>query len=117
MPDALVELAMLGALCASCASGAFVPFSGVDELKPQRLRDFCGSEPLPVRAPNIRRCKHHFTKTLDDESEVELGWQIEADPDAILSLDTEAEHGVRLHRCASSSSTACRLLSTAPCWN
>mmetsp|Transcript_122560 Transcript_122560/g.318616 ORF Transcript_122560/g.318616 Transcript_122560/m.318616 type:complete len:1358 (-) Transcript_122560:102-4175(-) len=80
--------------------GGFVPFANVDELKPKRIEDFCGSETFLGRdGQHVRRCQHHFKKQLEDDGEVELGWKMDVDPGTILSLDTEAEHGVRLTKC------------------
>lgn len=78
----------------------FVPFADVDELKPQSLHKYCG--PItPGQKPEgkLRWCKHAFNKTLEDEGTIRLDWEMHVDPDTILNLDTEAQHGVKLIRC------------------
>jgi len=82
-----------------CAA-PFVPFSDVEELKPQRLHDFC--EAGSGASGELRRCGHTFRRRLDDGGDVHLRWSMLVDPDSILSLDTEAEHGVRLASCSPS---------------
>lgn len=94
--------ALLLALGAHLArAGAFSPFAGVEELKPQRLQDFC-DEPdgADEDRPGLRWCQHSVRKRLEDDGDVELNWRMRVDPDTILSLDTEAEHGVRVVRCS-----------------
>lgn len=90
-----------GLLLAGGAS-SFSPFAGVEELKPQRLEQFCSKETFPSQdgKSQLRKCSHLVRKTLEDGGKVELGWQMHVDPDRILSLDTEAEHGARLTRCS-----------------
>lgn len=94
MAPALVPRLALGILFTG--ANGFTPFAGVEELKPQRLRDFCGE----AGEAGLRWCKHSFSKRLEDGGEVEMSWRMRANPDNILSLDTEAEHGVRLLRCS-----------------
>mmetsp|Transcript_52995 Transcript_52995/g.113709 ORF Transcript_52995/g.113709 Transcript_52995/m.113709 type:complete len:1344 (-) Transcript_52995:170-4201(-) len=98
MVRALTPKLALGLLFTGGASG-FVPFADVEELKPQRLDAFCSKEVLPGQK-GIRSCSHAVKKRLLDGGDVELGWQMNVDPSSILSLDTEAERGVRLTRCA-----------------
>uniref|UniRef100_A0A7S4QVJ4 Uncharacterized protein n=1 Tax=Alexandrium monilatum TaxID=311494 RepID=A0A7S4QVJ4_9DINO len=88
-------------LCLAGGASAFVPFAGVEELKPQPLHQYCGQASFPSQdgKSNLRRCQHSVRKTLEDGGEVELSWRMHADPDRLLSLDTEAEKGVRLRRC------------------
>lgn len=81
------------------ASAAYSPFSGIEELSPRRLVDFCD----PEAKAGIRHCHYSFQKRTEDGGDVKLHWTAKADPDRILSLDTEAAHGVRLLRCTPSS--------------
>lgn len=94
----------VGLLLAGLASG-FSPFAAVEELKPQRLDQFCSSEAFPSQDGKfqLRKCSHTVTKRLEDGGDVTLAWKMHVDPDSILSLDTEAEHGVRLKRCSPNS--------------
>lgn len=99
---------MLGLVCARRAAGfllvgsasaAYSPFSGLQELSPHRLVDFCD----PTVRAGIRHCHYEFQKQTEDGADVRVHWTAKADPDRILSLDTEAVHGVRLIRCTPSS--------------
>lgn len=68
----------------------------MEELKPKRLHDFCEAAEGESK---LRRCAHRVSRRLHDGSQVHLEWSMTADPDNILSLDTEAEHGVALAEC------------------
>lgn len=96
-----MRVACLGLALAAGVQSSFVPFADVEGLKPQRLEQFCSKEFLPTEdgRGRLRSCTHHVKTQLEDGGEVELGWTMNADPDSILSLDTEAEHGVRLSKC------------------
>mmetsp|Transcript_92468 Transcript_92468/g.193314 ORF Transcript_92468/g.193314 Transcript_92468/m.193314 type:complete len:1377 (+) Transcript_92468:93-4223(+) len=92
---AFLSVASLGEVAAR-----FQPFSDVEELKPHRLHEHCGTERfIGPDGQEHRKCQRHIKKTLDDDGELEFGWSMDADPDRILSLDTEAEHGVRMVNC------------------
>merc|ERR1719446_1107534 len=82
----------LGVLCVvgGAEAGSFVPFANVEELKPRRIEEFCTEGTLPDlsgKHGRVRRCEHHFKKQLEDDSELELGWSMDVDPDNLLSLD------------------------------
>eukprot|EP00913_Durusdinium_trenchii_P035891 g33583.t2 len=68
-------------------SASFVPFADVEELKPHRLHPHC--------ADAVDEDSFGY-----DGADIELNWKMHVDPDRILSLDTEAEHGVKISRCA-----------------
>ncbi|CAK0817054.1 unnamed protein product, partial [Prorocentrum cordatum] len=71
----------------------------VDELRPQRLHSFC--EPATEDgASGLRWCSHSVQRALEDGGDVQMAWGMRVNPDHILSLDTEAEHGVRLAECS-----------------
>jgi len=74
-----------------------VPFADVEELKPHRLHPHCADA---VDEDGHRWCSRSFKKRLADGADIELNWKMHVDPDRILSLDTEAEHGVKISRCA-----------------
>eukprot|EP00928_Gymnodinium_smaydae_P038913 TRINITY_DN2671_c1_g2_i1.p1 TRINITY_DN2671_c1_g2~~TRINITY_DN2671_c1_g2_i1.p1 ORF type:complete len:1503 (-),score=358.42 TRINITY_DN2671_c1_g2_i1:177-4601(-) len=74
----------------------FEPFADVDELRPRRLRDFCGPKDP---SSGLAHCRHSVRKTLDDGGDVALDWHMQADPDAVISVDAEAAQGARIVRC------------------
>jgi len=76
----------------------FVPFAGVEELKPRAFQDFCKPSPQ-LKALNLQRCEHQVLKVLEDGGEVKLHWKMDVDPNNFLSLDTLREHGLRLVEC------------------
>lgn len=80
---------------------AFLPFAGVEEFKPQPLLRFCSDATFLSQdgKRNLRECRHALQKGLDDGGEVELSWVMHGEPEKILSLDTEAEQGVRMRSC------------------
>lgn len=94
-PLQVVALVLLPA----ATSASFIPFAGVEELAPRPFHEFCG-EHVHEGDEKLRRCSHSVKRTLDDNGEVELEWEMEVDPDRILSLDTEAARGVRLTKCS-----------------
>mmetsp|Transcript_24394 Transcript_24394/g.44184 ORF Transcript_24394/g.44184 Transcript_24394/m.44184 type:complete len:1352 (-) Transcript_24394:235-4290(-) len=87
----ILSLLLLG----SCQAD-FLPFAGVEELKPARLHPFC--EPATEKDGH-RWCTRSIVKTLEDGGDVRMDWKMHVNPDNILSLDTEAEHGVRVTKC------------------
>lgn len=93
-------------LCLACEVRAhdtksFLPFAGLEELAPRRIHDFCGGEGVIAEdGRRLRLCQHSFKRTLEDGGDVELGWRMHADPDSILSLDVEAQHGAGVVSCA-----------------
>lgn len=80
------------------ADTSFVPFAGVEELKPHRIHEHCDES--TIGEDGYRWCSRSFRKRLEDGADVELSWSMHVNPDSILSLDTEAEHGVRMVRCS-----------------
>mmetsp|Transcript_73229 Transcript_73229/g.160260 ORF Transcript_73229/g.160260 Transcript_73229/m.160260 type:complete len:1329 (+) Transcript_73229:229-4215(+) len=98
---AVLTLAAVNSVTAA-TRGQYVPFSDLDSLRPQRLHQFCEDESFANMEGhgNVRRCSHNVVEDLEDGGRIELGWQMHADPDRILSLDTEAELGVELLECA-----------------
>mmetsp|Transcript_22742 Transcript_22742/g.36574 ORF Transcript_22742/g.36574 Transcript_22742/m.36574 type:complete len:1388 (+) Transcript_22742:127-4290(+) len=87
----------LSLLLASGSSASFLPFADVEELKPARLEPFC--EPAQGQ-DGYRWCSRSIRKTLEDGGDVVMDWKLHVNPDSILSLDTEAEHGVRVTKCS-----------------
>lgn len=93
----------LGVLCTRGAA-KFLPFADVEELKPQRLAQFC-SDLIPREQGgdgSLRFCENRVVKRLEDGGDVEFSWKAKADPDKFLSLDTEEQHGVRMVSCGPS---------------
>lgn len=78
---------------------AYSPFAEVEEFNPRPLGQFCD----PEVKTGIRHCEGKTHKVLEDGGIVSLNWAMHADPDRILSLDTEQQHGVRLVKCTPSS--------------
>ncbi|CAE7556475.1 unnamed protein product [Symbiodinium natans] len=70
----------------------------MQELKPHRIRDHCDES--TTGEDGYRWCARSIRKHLEDGADVELSWSMHVNPDTILSLDTEAEHGVRMVRCS-----------------
>eukprot|EP00929_Paragymnodinium_shiwhaense_P012625 TRINITY_DN11_c3_g1_i2.p1 TRINITY_DN11_c3_g1~~TRINITY_DN11_c3_g1_i2.p1 ORF type:complete len:1465 (-),score=485.05 TRINITY_DN11_c3_g1_i2:174-4568(-) len=70
------------------ASGvkAFEPFADVEELRVRPMKEFCADKDPKT---GFAVCSHHVKKTLEDGGDVELSWRVHADPDSMLSLDTE----------------------------
>jgi len=83
----------------------FVPFAGIEELKPRPFHHFCKPNPQPDEA-NLQRCEHQVNTVLEDGGEVKLHWKMDVDPDNFLSLDTLREHGLRLVECMPGDITA-----------
>lgn len=75
---------------------SFIPFADVEELKPARLEPYCEKE---VDEDGHRWCARSIIKTLEDDGEVHMSWKMHVNPDKILSLDTEEEHGVKVTDC------------------
>eukprot|EP00930_Biecheleria_cincta_P079853 TRINITY_DN6783_c0_g1_i2.p1 TRINITY_DN6783_c0_g1~~TRINITY_DN6783_c0_g1_i2.p1 ORF type:complete len:1436 (-),score=304.52 TRINITY_DN6783_c0_g1_i2:234-4541(-) len=74
----------------------FMPFADVEELKPMSLHPHCEQN---ADKDGHRWCRRSITKKLEDGGDVEMHWQMHVNPDNILSLDTEAQHGVRVTKC------------------
>jgi len=83
----------------------FVPFAGIEELKPRPFHHFCKPNPQPDEA-NLQRCEHQVNTVLEDGGEVKLHWKMDVDPDNFISLDTLREHGLRLVECMPGDITA-----------
>ena len=94
---ARARIAWCSLLLLACASANFEPFADVEELKPHRLHEHCEEE---ADEDGHRWCSRSFKKRLEDGADIELHWRMHINPDRILSLDTEAEHGVKTIRCA-----------------
>eukprot|EP00931_Biecheleriopsis_adriatica_P083803 TRINITY_DN574_c0_g1_i3.p1 TRINITY_DN574_c0_g1~~TRINITY_DN574_c0_g1_i3.p1 ORF type:complete len:1442 (-),score=325.96 TRINITY_DN574_c0_g1_i3:202-4527(-) len=92
----MARLTALGVLLVSSGNAGFTPFADIEELKPARLEPYCDKA---VEVDGHRWCMRTIRKTLDDGGDVEMSWKMHVRPDHILSLDTEAEHGVRVTRC------------------
>lgn len=75
----------------------FQAFAGVEEIAPHRIEEYCSERD---HRTGLAHCHQSVEKTLDDGGEVALGWYMHVNPDRLLSLDTEREHGVKLTRCA-----------------
>lgn len=94
---AMGKLAWCSFLLLPFASANFVPFADVEEVKPHRLHEHCEEA---ADEEGHRWCSRSFKKRLEDGSDIELNWRMHINPDRILSLDTEAEHGVKVTRCS-----------------
>lgn len=84
--------AVLGLLpAASRASFSMRPFSHYES-----------SDPAPGSLPGTRRYHHHERHLLEDGSDVELGWKVDADPGSVMPLDLHHGGGARVLHCSPS---------------
>jgi len=83
-------------LLAGVAAAKHEPFAEVAELAPHRFEDHCGPTD---KKTGLAKCARSISKTLDDDGEIHFSYAVEIKPNTILSLDTEADHGVKLTYC------------------
>lgn len=86
----------LGLLAATAT--AYSPFADVEEFRPRPLLEFCDSSV----SEGMRLCEGTTHRTLEDGGVVGLKWAMHVDPDRVLSLDMERQHGVQLLKCTPS---------------
>eukprot|EP00933_Yihiella_yeosuensis_P027839 TRINITY_DN2167_c0_g1_i1.p1 TRINITY_DN2167_c0_g1~~TRINITY_DN2167_c0_g1_i1.p1 ORF type:complete len:1398 (+),score=305.30 TRINITY_DN2167_c0_g1_i1:119-4312(+) len=92
----MARQAAFSLLLLTSASGNFVPFADVEELKPAKVDPYCSKQ---VDKDGHRWCERSIVKRLEDGGDVVMNWKMHVNPDNILSLDTEAEHGVKVLKC------------------
>jgi hypothetical protein len=87
-----------GILSLGHVASAHVVFGDLEELKPRPLEEFCDKD---VKE-GYRHCKGSVSHMMEDGGIVRMNWALQADPDRILSIDTEKKHGVKIRKCTPS---------------